>query len=70
MDFSSSTLAENNKVLFIIGAYGTKKINFPYLGTQFFYEFINFNKIQVYKGFDLSPTRYQNMNIVQFHITC
>ncbi|AES78072.1 hypothetical protein MTR_7g024230 [Medicago truncatula] len=39
-----------------------------YLGAQFLFEFINFNKFQVYKGFDLSPTRYYNMNIVQFHI--
>jgi len=51
-------------------ATGTGKNKFSiYLDTQFCFEIINSDKIQVYKGLNLSPTRYQIMNIVRFHIT-
>jgi adenylate isopentenyltransferase (cytokinin synthase) len=54
MATTSSTLAEKNKVLFIMGATGTGKTKLSInLGTQFLSEIINSDKIQVYKGLDI-----------------
>ncbi|XP_058741822.1 adenylate isopentenyltransferase 5, chloroplastic-like [Vicia villosa] len=54
MAFTSSTLTQKKKVLFIMGATGTGKTKLSInIGLQFFSEIINSDKIQVYKGLDI-----------------
>ena len=60
MAFTTSTLTEKKKVLFILGATGTGKTKLSInLGTQFPSEIINSDKIQVYKGLDIVTNKVQ-----------